>query len=248
MHRTSALPVLLAALALPATAPAASLEAQGPDRGAISGLVLEDGALTPLDGAVVELVGTRVRVATGADGAFALRNLPAGTLTLKVAAPGYVTLTENVEIAPLETVLLQLRLPKVGVALEELLVSVGARRPGSDPASTAAGDRVDSGDSALDLLANQIVGVDVRRGEHGAPAWIVIRGYTTVTGSNAPVVYLDGVRISTLDILQQIPAGSVSSIRVLRGAAASAHFMDAANGVILVETRRAPGEGGAGGG
>lgn len=242
MHAPRAvLTVTLAALALPATAPAAPLWAQDPDRGAISGIVLDDLALTPLEGAVVEIVGTRVRLATAADGAFTLHNLRAGTLTLKVTAPGYVALTENVEVAPQERVLLQFRLPPVAAALEEMQVAVGALRTRPDHGTVGGLGRITSESSVLDMLARQMPGVEVRRGEGNSAPWIVIRGYSSVTQSNAPHVYVDGIRISTLEILQQIPAASVASIRVLRGSAADARFMDAANGVILVETMRGPG-------
>ena len=69
--------------------------------------------------------------------------------------------------------------------------------------------------------------------------------------SNAPAIYLDGVRIDdrssalpgsrepqAFHTLELIPASEVKQIRVLRGPAASARYAGAANGVILIETRR----------
>ena len=64
-----------------------------------------------------------------------------------------------------------------------------------------------------------------------------------------PRIYVDGVAIAdspqategaaALTALRQIPARDVRSIRVLRGPAATMH-PNAANGVILIETVRAP--------
>ncbi len=61
--------------------------------------------------------------------------------------------------------------------------------------------------------------------------------------NNDPVIYVDGVRVSDrlgdaqVHVLELIPAEDVERIRILRGPAAAAAYADAANGIILVETR-----------
>ena len=84
-----------------------------------------------------------------------------------------------------------------------------------------------------------------------------IRGRGSFTGSNAPAIYLDGMRINdraggvlpgnpdaqNLHVLETIPASEVKQIRVLRGPAASARFADSVNGVILIELRKGEPEG-----
>jgi TonB-dependent Receptor Plug Domain len=53
-----------------------------------------------------------------------------------------------------------------------------------------------------------------------------------------PSVYVDGIRMQSVDQLQDIPANDVERIRVLRGASASMRYPEGANGVILIETRQ----------
>ena len=115
--------------------------------------------------------------------------------------------------------------------------------------------------TAADLLAQRVPGLIVDRtsGAVGGGARVLIRGVSSMSGSNAPAIYLDGIRIDdrsaplrgsrepqALHALELIPASEVKQIRVLRGPAAAASYGAASNGVILIETRRGdPGRSGA---
>ncbi len=66
---------------------------------------------------------------------------------------------------------------------------------------------------------------------------------TTFEADADPLIVVDGVIISAsggqaMEALIQIPASDVESIKVLRGPAAAVRYPMAANGVVVVTTRR----------
>ncbi len=79
-----------------------------------------------------------------------------------------------------------------------------------------------------DMLRGTIPGVRVN-GKN-----ITIQGVGTFNGDSQPLFVLDGTIISTID---DIPPGSVKSIEVLKGAAASIYGSRGANGVILIRLK-----------
>jgi outer membrane cobalamin receptor len=85
--------------------------------------------------------------------------------------------------------------------------------------------------NALDLLRRAQVPLDIREYRDGT-------GRITDRGSPAePLVVVDGVPTTGLAALTDIPARSIRTIRVLRGAAATRHFgRRAGGGAILIET------------
>jgi outer membrane cobalamin receptor len=94
-------------------------------------------------------------------------------------------------------------------------------------------------------LIRRVPGLSARRtsGSLGDGLRVSLRGSNSISLSDQPAVYLDGVRIDeggTVDmrVLDQIPAADVQRIRVLRGPAATTLYPLSAAGVILVETRR----------
>src|SRR3989475_3830276 len=104
------------------------------------------------------------------------------------------------------------------------------------------------------LLTRRIARLVVmqRSGTGGAGSRLLNRGATSLFVSNAPLLYVDGVRADQspnaygLDVGGQVPSrfddlgvADIAAVDVLRGPAATALYgADAANGVILVTTRR----------
>ncbi|HTI65040.1 MAG TPA: SusC/RagA family TonB-linked outer membrane protein [Gemmatimonadaceae bacterium] len=105
--------------------------------------------------------------------------------------------------------------------------------------------------SALSATAAN-VRVNTQSGEPGASAFVIIRGATSVTGTNQPLIVVDNQPIDNTTVSTNGGDGStvtqnraadinpndVESIQVLKGAAASAIYgARAANGVILITTK-----------
>jgi outer membrane cobalamin receptor len=72
----------------------------------------------------------------------------------------------------------------------------------------------------------------------GSPGRLQRRGRSSIYLSDAPLIFLDGVRVSDFRNLQLIPARDIASIRILTGIAGTTYFgTNAVNGVILVRTK-----------
>jgi hypothetical protein len=197
------------------------------------------------------ILETQRSVVTDANGEFSFPELTPGEVVLSVGLDGYASVVESLEIASNELGFVHLRLTPLFAALDEILViaerSFG--RAGYHDASVQNDDGVLG--TAADLLEGKVLGLDLRRnaGSAGGGARVQLRGPSSLFLSNEPVIYVDGVRISSrirsldsrnsagLHSLEMIPASVVERIRVLRGPSAGAQYPDATNGVILIETR-----------
>lgn len=226
----------------------------GQELGSLTGRVLSQGDLLPLPGARVILPQSGDRVVTDEDGTFSFGAVPAGEVVMRVERDGWVSLVESVSVAPLEVSLVQFQLHRIGALLDELLVVAGR---GVEEASRGHSEGVVRGGdgsarTATDLLMRNVPGLSVVRGDGsaGAAVRVRLRGVNSITLTDQPSVFLDGVRIddgnglagggigSAINLLDQIPAAQVTRIRVLRGPAATSAYPNSAAGVILIETVR----------
>ncbi len=216
------------------------------DTGSVMGLVLDEGNLEPVSGALVALTEfAHHQTRTDAEGWFRLLNAPAGEVVMRVEGDGYITLVETVEITPMEESRIHFHVHRVSVVLDQLLVEVprlddrGRGHSEAHVSGTGASSR-----TAADLLLTGVPGVTAQQpqGGVGTGVRIRIRGVNSFLLSEEPQIYLDGVRIDAggqdraMLTLDQIPATSVTRIRVLRGPASTSRYPGAAAGVILVET------------
>lgn len=207
-------------------------------RDLLQGTVLHELTLEPVAGAVLAIPQLRLEAESLADGSFRFPDAVAGSYQLRVSAPGYVTLVEQVDIEDDATLHLQVLLPGLDAILGAL--NVVARPEGR---TVTAGEGAPG--SALDLLRTmpglrmfgQTGNVGQTRGG------VNLRGVSSFTQSEAPLIVLDGVRIgqadNVVDVLSQIPAGDVRDIQVLPGPSAAFEHGFAANGVIRIRTRQA---------
>lgn len=245
-RRLQALSVGVCGLAL-SLGSGATLELEGQELGSFAGTIVDDLSGQPLARAVVSLPKLRVETATNQDGQFLLEGLPLGSHEVKFEAHGYVGVVEQLEIAASD--FLQIRLDPMAAVLDQILVIAGRSQGGQavDVLHVPASDR--PWQSALDLLADQVPGVTVRRGGGLANgASIVIRGLNSFRDPGAPAVFVDGVRIDnaqtgahSFHALEMISAEVVSRIRVIKGASGASAYTNGANGVILIETFRGDG-------
>ena len=246
-HAVPRSPTLVAVLFLMVTAAPPGLSGQ--DQGSIGGTVLDQATAEPLEGVTVRIDGGASAIVTDPQGSFDFPSVPVGSVVMRVERPGYASVVEAISITAGEMALVQFELFPLSFLLGELRVAVegdeAARRArGYTQGEIDASGRTEAS-TALDLLSNRIPGLRISLGaEVGSAARVRLRGQSSATQSNAPVVYLNGVRMSddlehAFQMLQDIPAVEVRRIRVLRGPAASAQYIDAVNGVILIELRSA---------
>ena len=141
------------------------------------------------------------------------------------------------------------RLPLPLLAAAVLLCAGGCGRSAAPPADIATlnhprGTRSDvleredmtiEAISMEELLKHRIPGVLIRRDRGGA--WIEIRGPGSIRANTEALIIIDGVQNTSRGLLSMNPA-DVQRIQVLKDGSAAIYGMRAANGVLVVTTRR----------
>lgn len=92
------------------------------------------------------------------------------------------------------------------------------------------------------LLQGRAAGLQVVNSSQdpGASATVRIRGNSSLRGSNAPLIVVDGFPLGDAGDLKQINPEDIASIEILKDASASAIYGSrGANGVIMVTTKKA---------
>jgi len=209
----------------------------------ISGVVTssEDGTSVP--GASVLVAGTTLGTITDIDGNFTLK-VPEDAEKLMVSFVGMRTL--EVPIGDQTTFNITLEPDVFG--LDEVVVAGVASGTPRKKLSISVG-RVNEEDlkevpatSAAGALQGKVAGVQIVKanGNPGSAASIRLRGATSLRGSQAPLIILDGVMME--GTLQDINVDDIASMEVVKGAAASALYGSrAGNGVIVITTKRGEG-------
>lgn len=207
----------------------------------IEGQVLDDKG-APLPGVNVMIKGAQAGVATGADGSFSIE-APAGNATLVFSFVGYITHEVAIKGA---TKNLSIRLQSSGNTLNDVVVigygtqkKVNLTGSVENISSARLADRpVTQLSSALQGVAPGVT-VTTTTGAPGSDAGTIrIRGIGTLNNANA-LVLIDGIEGN----MNELDPNMIESISVLKDAASSAIYGSrAANGVILVTTKRAKGE------
>ena len=254
MRRLSRLSALLVALAaLPA-----SLFAQG--GGTITGRVTGADSGQPIASATVAVEGSSLRAVTDAQGRYTIRSVPAGNYTVSASTLGRESARRAAAVAAGQTVTLDFTLASRAIALEGIVASATgeqqrAREVGSSVAQIQVAEDVPlaATNDLAQVLQGRAAGVTVLQagGTSGTGSRIRIRGSASVSLSNDPLLIIDGVRAdngngNAIDVggqtpnrLNDINPEDIENIEILRGPAASALYgTAAANGVILVTTRK----------
>ncbi len=190
----------------------------------------------PLQGVTIIVKGTKTSVVTNEKGQYSI-NAKNGAVLL-FSFVGYTTRQVEVKNAVLNVKLLISEKSKLD---EVVVVGYGTQKKAD---LTGAVSRVDAKQienrpvtNALSALQGTVPGLVITRsygqpGKEGGDA--TIRGYSSVNGSNNPLVIIDGVP-GTLSLLNP---NDIESISVLKDAAAAAIYgAEAANGVIVVTTK-----------
>ncbi len=258
MHRE--LVRLVGAIAL-AGATATSAMAQG--TGTVTGTVTAASTGEPLSGAQVFVPGTQLGVLSGQNGRFLILNVPTGEHTIQVQLLGYTTQSRSARVTAGGTAAVDFAMESEAVQVQGVVVTaLGVKREERSLGYAVQGVtdkllQVSPQVNLVQALQGQTAGVQVVQasGRPGASSRITIRGESSFTGGGQPLFIIDGVPVSTdLDQaagLSPLGSGSagnramdfdmenVSSVSVLRGAAATALYGSrAANGAVIIETKK----------
>lgn len=211
--------------------PPGLLPASAQETGLLAGVVAAEETMIPVDSAKVTLVGTSLEAESQQNGTFSFANAPVGPVTVRVDAPGFPTMVQQVEVTSESVVFIQFLLPSVSAFLDGVLVTGHPSQGGLSEARTAA-----------DLLVGQIPALTRNSGIVGVEqAEVRLRGVNSFTVHEEPAIFLDGVRMAgsfgeALTLLRQIPASDVRDIQLKRGPA-SAFLQGSVDGAIFIRTR-----------
>ncbi len=250
-----------AAILLVAGVVAEPVQAQ---QGTVAGQITDKSNQQPVPGAAVIISGTSLQGRTSREGRYSITKVPAGRYNVQVRLIGYATSTQPVTVAGGETATLDFALTAAAVPLDAVVISATGveqlkRELGNTVGSIADVSKLvqDAAPSnAADLLNSRIPGVEVMQsgGTTGSGSRIRIRGATSMSLRNEPIIVVDGVRIDAtpqagnLDNftggqapsrLNDLNPDDIESVEVVKGPSAAALYgTDAANGVIQIRTKQ----------
>jgi len=205
--------------------------------GTVTGTVT-DASGEPLIGVNVFVKGTTTGSITDLDGKFSIPQVPANA-TLVFSYIGYMT--QEMPVGNQRTFNVQLREDTQRLD-EVVVVGYGTQQRRDITGAVAVVDTKEllksTGSSAVAQLQGKVSGVQIQTsGAAGGATTVRIRGVNTVN-SNGPLYVIDGVSTRNSD-LGMINPNDIESMQVLKDASASAIYgAQAANGVILITTRK----------
>ncbi|TVR53874.1 MAG: hypothetical protein EA421_09765 [Gemmatimonadales bacterium] len=251
--------LLLALMALPG----AALEAQ---TGQVTGRVLDAQSGAPLSEVQVYVAGLQVGSLSRADGRFVILNVPAGTHELRAQRLGLRTASEEITVEAGGTVVVDFALTSEALSLDEVVVTGAAgaarrREIGNSITQLNIADVRDRPTSTTDMLQGVAPGVDLTSGgaQLGSGTSIRLRGNSSVSMTNQPIIYIDGVRMMdghfplsrtpgmtqgrgaqvNSSPLDNINPNDIERIEIIKGSAATTLYgTEASAGVIQIFTKR----------
>ena len=214
----------------------------------LSGVVVDKKSSQPLPGVNVVVQGANQSTSSDFDGKFQLGKLKNGD-KIVFSFIGYETQTLNYSGQKEVTI----SLDESANQLQEVVVQVGygsvKKKDATGSVTQLASKDFNKGANvtAENLLSGRIAGLTINAGG-GAPgsgSQIRIRGGSSLSASNDPLIVIDGLpvtndsNVGATSILASLNPNDIESFNVLKDASASAIYgARAANGVIIITTKR----------
>jgi TonB-dependent starch-binding outer membrane protein SusC len=204
----------------------------------VSGTVVSSEDGSPLPGVSVVIKGTATGTATDAQGRFAL-SVADGNATLVFS---YVGFTAR-EVPLNNRTQLKVTLAPDAKALEEVVVVGYGTQKKSDLTGAIASVTTETlvrggNNNTLGALQGTVSGVNIVRSNNkpGGGYSIDIRGLSSISSTNTPLIVVDGVPGADLD---KINPDDIEKLDILKDASATAIYGSrGANGVVIVTTKR----------
>ncbi len=227
--------------------------------GTITGTARDSASGQPVAAVQVNVVGTTNGGLTNAEGQFTIRGVQPGQVTLRALRVGYSETRQTVTVVAGQTATVSLTLRTVPVSLSAVVSTATGDRRRVEVGNAIA--QIDAAEvtqtravaNVADLLTSRAAGVMVVPGtQTGAGTRVRIRGTSSISLTNNPIYIIDGIRVTgatgsttvsvggtTPSRVNDINPEEIESIEVVRGPSASTLYgTDAANGVIVITTKR----------
>jgi TonB-linked SusC/RagA family outer membrane protein len=245
-------------LALLLATSASSVMAQ--TTGRITGRVTDREGGAAVEGAQIRVDGTNVGSISGADGRFTIARITPGTYQIRVIRIGYLSATQSVTVSAGGAATSDFTIVKAPYQLEAVVTTATGQQLTRELGNSIA--KIDAAKltaeapitSMQDVLNGRTAGVTMMasNGTVGGGSRIRIRGISSASLSNDPLILVDGVRMESGSLtlgtyigggrpnfLNNLNPEDIESIEVVKGpSAATLYGTQAANGVIVVTTKK----------
>ena len=212
----------------------------------------DDGSTIPF--ASIQIKGTQTGISSDIDGNYVLEDIPADGFII-VSSIGFTTIEVPINGRKVVNVALKID----AVALDEvILVAYGTAKKGTytGAATQVKADAIKDvpGVSFEGALNGKVSGVQITTlsGQAGSAPSIRVRGSGSMNASNEPLYVVDGVPVvsggsgqmgdylyTSNNVMSTINPADIEAITILKDAAASALYGSrAANGVVMIQTKR----------
>ena len=221
----------------------------------VNGIVVSQEDNQPVVGVSVLVVGTNVGTVTGADGRFSL-TVPEGKSQLRFSYVGMETLEVSarpqmrIVLRSGDTNLDEIVVTAMGISRQQKTLGYSAQSLDNEDLTLGKMSDVTS------ALAGKVAGVQINStsSDPGQANSVIIRGISSINGSNQPLYVVDGVPLQQTQFsgtqkgqdefanavggISNINPNDIETMTVLKGAAATALYGSrAANGVIMITTK-----------
>ncbi|MEP7345504.1 MAG: TonB-dependent receptor plug domain-containing protein, partial [Gemmatimonadaceae bacterium] len=246
--------LVLGALTLSAFATVAAAQATG----SVHGKIIDADGSGAISAAQVFIAGSRLGASTGISGEYRISGVPAGQHQLRVQRLGFTPITQAVTVVAGQTAEANFTLAKAATRLAEVVTTATGDVERKSFGNVVATIKTDSiADvapitSVNELLQARTSGVQVIQGsgQTGTSSSIRIRGTSSLSLTNEPLIIVDGVRYDNSNIpgnfttqrvnrMSALNPEEIESVDVIKGPSAAALYgTAAANGVVVIKTRR----------
>jgi TonB-linked SusC/RagA family outer membrane protein len=232
----------------------------------IAGRVVEVNSSRPLAGAIVSVEGTSATTTAAQDGRYRLVNVLPGRHTVVARLIGFAPARRVITVAADQQATQDFALQATALVLEEVLITGTAggeqrRSVGNSVSRISAAEELSksAAPNLSSLLNARAPGVVIAPSTSrlGAGPSILIRGRTSLSLDNSPLIYIDGVRVTNATATGPVGTGfggqgatvagrlndirpeDIERIEVIKGPAAGTIYgTEAANGVIQIITKK----------
>lgn len=206
----------------------------------ITGKVTDDKG-NPVAGATVMARGFKGGTSTDSSGNFTF-SAPASAKSLIVSSVGYTS--SEIPIGTGRGLLVSIRAE--GSSLNDVVVvgyGTARRKDVTGAVSSISAKDFNQGaiTTPMDQVAGKVPGLVITTpdGDPNSNPLIRLRGQTSLLGTQAPLLVVDGVILDNYELLSSIPPGDIVTFDFLKDASAAAIYGSrGANGVILITTRQ----------
>lgn len=226
-------------------------------QGSISGIVFDETG-QPAVGANIIISATTQGASSGTDGSYTIENVAPGEIKLTVSYTGFQDQFKTVTVNSGETTKVNFSLGVDSELLDEVIViGYGTQRSRDlvgNISKVGSEDLLDQvGGTFETALQGKAPGIQITQGSGtaGSHSIVRIRGTSSVSAGGDPLYVIDGVPVSQDNYLlgetggqnnnplSSINPADIASVEILKDAASAAIYGSrAANGVILITTKR----------